>query len=67
MDSNSINQKSKIKNLNNILNNIKSVYFLQKVFNNIVKIKRLEITKYNKKLQKKLDLSINDYKEYSQL
>ena len=50
MDSNSINQKSKIENLNNILNNIKSVYFLRKVFDIIVKIKRHEITKYNKKL-----------------
>ena len=29
--------------------------------------KSLEIVKYNKKLQKKLNLSINDYKEYSQI
>ena len=28
--------------------------------------KSLEIVKYNKKLQIKLNLSINDYKEYSQ-
>ena len=31
------------------------------------KTKRLEIIKTNKKLQKRLNISINDYKEYSQL
>ena len=30
------------------------------------KNKSLEIKKYNKKLQKRLNLSINDYKEYYQ-
>ena len=28
---------------------------------------KLDIIKYNKRLQKRLNLSINDYKEYSQL
>ena len=31
------------------------------------KKKLLEIMKYNKKLQKRLNLNINDYKEYSKL
>ena len=61
--------KIKIKRIktNVDLLNLKSDYFLQKLFFNMKKYKRLEILKYNKKLQKRLNLSINDYKEYSQI
>ena len=38
-----------------------------KTFNIMKKNKSLKIVKNNKKLQKKLNLSINDYKEYTQL
>ena len=31
------------------------------------KSKSLEIMKYNKRLQKRLNLNINNYKEYSQI
>ena len=31
------------------------------------KNKSFEIMKYNKKLQKRLNININDYKDYSQL
>ena len=48
------------------LENIKSDYFLQKLFGVSKKIKSLEIAKYNKILQKRLNLCLNDYKEYSQ-
>ena len=54
-------------NLNNNLNNVKSVYILREIFDIIPKNERLGIIKYNKKLQKKLNLSVNDYKEYSSL
>ena len=47
--------------------NLKSDYFLQKILTYIKRNKPLEIMKHNKKLQKRLNLSINDYKEYSQL
>jgi len=47
--------------------NLKSDYFLRKLFDNIKKYKTLKIMKYNKKLQNRLNLSINDYKEYSKL
>ena len=57
-------------NQNNILNakleNLKSDYFLEKIYNKIKKKKSLEIVKYNKKVQKRLKLSIKDYKEYSE-
>ena len=54
-------------NLINYLNNVKSVYIFKKIFNNILKDKWLGIVRYNKTIQKKLNLNINDYKEYSQL
>ena len=47
--------------------NLKSDYFLIKLFDNIKKYKSLKIMKYNKKMQKRLNLSISDYKNYSQL
>ena len=54
--------KSKI-----IFDNLKSDYFLLKLFNIMKKNKSFEIMKYNKKLQKRLNININDYKDYSQL
>ena len=48
-------------------NKLKSDYFLMKVFDIMKKNKSLEMVKINKKLQKRLNLSINDYKNYSEL
>ena len=48
------------------LDNLKSDYFLPKIFDYIQKKKFLQILKFNKKLQKRLKLNIHDYKEYSQ-
>jgi len=54
---------------NNVSNisDIKSKYILEKVFNNIQKHKLLKIIKYNKKIQKLLNLNSDDYKEYSMI
>ena len=60
-------KKNKKRNLNNNLNNVRSVYILQRIFDIIPKNKHFGIIRYNKKLQKRLDLSINDYKECSEL
>ena len=46
------------------LKNIKSDYFLMKVFNNLKKKNSLEMAKYNKKIKERLNLNINNYKEY---
>ena len=46
---------------------LRSNFMLKKIFNYIKSKRKLEIMKYNKKLQKRLDLSFNDYKEYTQL
>ena len=47
--------------------NLKSDYFLQKIFEHIKKNKALGIIKYNKKIQNRLNISIKDYKEYSEI
>ena len=46
---------------------IKSKYILKKIFQNIKQNKYLQLIKYNKKIQYKLDKSIEDYKEYNQI
>ena len=51
---------------NPILEKLKSDYFLQKLYDIMPKKKKLEIVKYNKKVQNRLDLGIKDYKEYSE-
>ena len=47
--------------------NIKSNHILQKIFIILQKKNLLEIIKYNKKLQKRLNIDINSYKEYLQI
>ena len=59
--------KNNQNNISNILKNIKSNYILSKIYNNIKRRKYLEIVKYNKKIQNRLNLSIKDYKEYSEI
>ena len=45
--------------------NLKSNFIFKKIFEYMQKVKILKITRFNKKLQKKLLLNINDYKEYN--
>ena len=47
--------------------NLKSDYFFKKIFEYMKTNKYLSIVKYNKKLQKRLNLNINDFKDYCQL
>ena len=44
--------------------NIKSIYILQKFFGNLPQKKSLEICKYNKNIQQRLNLCINNYKKF---
>ena len=48
-------------------NNLKSVFIVKIILSYIKRNKSLKIMKYNKYIQKRLDININDYKEYSQL
>ena len=50
--------------INNILKNIKSKTILRKIILLLQYIKLLEIINYNKKLQNKLNINIEDYKDY---
>ena len=70
----SSNNKSKANNkenesakLNPIMEKIKSRYILSKIYDIMPKKKKLEIVKYNKRIQNRLNLSIKDYKEYSEI
>ena len=65
---NSSNELSKEKTgSKNIFRKLKSDYFLQKLFNILLKIKSLYIIKYNNNIKYRLNISIKDYKEYSEI
>ena len=55
------------KNQNQNFDNLKSNFILRKIFNMIKINKSLVIMKNNKKLQKRLNISIDDYKECSKI
>jgi len=55
---------AKEKNQKLSLKNIKSNYILNLIFNKILKKKSLQNIKYNKKIQERLKINSNDYKEY---
>ena len=59
-------EQPKLISSNNILRNIKSIFILKKFFDYLNKGKSLEIIKYNKNLQKRINININNYKEYSE-
>ena len=60
-------EESKIVKSINFLENLKSDYFLKGMFNIMKERKSLEIIKLNKKLQKRLNININNYQKYCQL
>ena len=60
------NKENENAKLNPITEKIKSNYFLQKLYDNMTKKKKLVIIKYNKKIQNRINLSVKDYKEYSE-
>ena len=50
-----------------IFKNLKSDYFLQILFNNLLKKILLELIKYNKNIKNRININIKDYKEYSEI
>ena len=60
------NKKNESAKLNPITEKIKSDYFLQKLYDNMTKKKKLKIVKYNKRIQNRINLSVKNYKEYSE-
>ena len=68
MESGYLENKEKVNKKESIVTfeSLKSDYFLQILFNNIKKKKSIDIVKYNKNIKKRINISINDYKEYSE-
>ena len=60
------NKENESAKPNPIIDNIKSRYILSKIYDNMTKKKKLEIVKFNKKIQNRLNLDVKDYKEYSE-
>ena len=58
--------QSKLIVENNLLRNLKSDYFIQKFFGYMSKRKSLETIRYNKNIQKRMHISINHYKAFSE-
>ena len=58
--------QSKLIDSNNQLKNVKSHYIIQKFFEYISERKSLEIIRYNKSIQKRINININHYKAYSE-
>jgi len=58
--------QSKLIVANNLLRNLKSDYFIQKFFGYMPKRKSLETIRYNKNIQKRIDININHYKAFSE-
>ena len=54
-------------NPKNDFRNIKSNYRLKEIFKNIKENKLLDIIKYNKNIQKRLNIGINDYIYYNKI
>ena len=50
----------------NQLRNLKSDYFIQKFFEHTPERKSLETKRYNKNIQKRINININHYKVYSE-
>ena len=58
-------EKNQIKSIAKY-ENIKTNYFLEKVFNNLEEKKSLNLVKYNKNIKNRINIDINNYKEYSE-
>ena len=57
----------KIKSTKNKFENIKSKYIVQKIFENLTEKKTLKIIRRNKILHNNLEISIDNYKKFSQI
>ena len=58
--------QSKLIASNNQLRNLKSHYILKIIFEYMTERKSLETIRYNKNIQKRINININHYKAYSE-
>ena len=66
MNKNSTNKLLNTIKMEDKFRNLKSDYFLQKLFDNLERKKLLDIVKYNKYMKQRININITDYKEYSE-
>ena len=69
MNSRNISDKEQIKSIKKKVGfeNIKSNVILKIIFNCIEQYILLKVIKHNKRIQKRLNININDYDEYSKI
>ena len=67
MDSTHITREKHIKKQKVIFKKIRSKYILSQIFDILQKRRKLEIIKYNKRIKKRINISIKDYKEYQEI
>ena len=60
-------EKMNINAKKDLFEESKSDYFVQKIFENLNQKIAFKIIKYNKKIQQKLNIGVNDYKKYSEI
>ena len=63
---NEVEEQTKLIDSSNQLKNLKSDYFIHKFFGYMTERKYLKIIRYNKSIQKRIDIDINYYKAYSE-
>ena len=65
----SVNEKTELNEIksSNMFLILKSKYILQFIFDNLSKRKSLNFIKYNKNIQNKMNININDFKEFSEI
>ena len=62
---NNDNNKNKFKNCNKFLENDKYSFFLSLIFSHLDEKRKLELVKYNKKLQNKININLINYNLFS--
>ena len=67
MNSRNVSRLEKSGQTNSKVDLLKSEHIIKRILSYIKKNISLDVFKYNKKIQNRLNLSLNDYKEYSQL
>ena len=59
--------KEQTKSINEMFKGLKCDFFIQRIFALFARKKLLELIKYNKQLQKMMNININDYKIYHEM
>ena len=51
----------------NMLNKIRNKYLLKAIFDNLLELKQFQLIKYNKKIQNKIEISLQDYQLFKKI